>query len=84
MFPQKDQARLDQAYRQSLLMGKASLEIEAQRTDGSLVKADVLLVSIHDHKTRFIGHYCLMEDRTYLQELEGLIQRLSAEQPAKA
>lgn len=83
MFPAKEQARLQEAYRQSLLMGKASLEIEAQRTDGSLAKTALLLVSIHDHKTRFIGHYCLMEDRTHVLELEGLVQQISAEHPAK-
>lgn len=84
MFASKDLPRLEEAYSQALLMGKASLEIEVQRTDGSVAKVDLLLVSIHDHKTRFIGHYCLMEDRTRLMELEGLVQKLSAEHLAEA
>jgi PAS domain-containing protein len=84
MFPSKHQAKLEEAYRQALLMGKASLEIEAQRMDGTFVKADLLLVSIHDHKSRFIGHYCLIEDRTYLAELETLVHRLSVEHAAEA
>jgi PAS domain S-box-containing protein len=84
MFPPKDRARLEEAFSQALLMGKAPLEVDAQRVDGSLARVNVLLVSIHDHKSRFIGHYCLMEDRTYVFELEGLLQRLSAEQVTEA
>ena len=84
MFPAKERERLDDAYSKALLMGKASLEVEAQRSDGSLVAMDLLLVSIHDHRTRFIGHYCLMEDRSHVLELEALVRRLSAEPATKA
>lgn len=84
MFPSKDLPRLEEVYSQALLMGKASIEIDVQRSDGSLAKADVLLVSIHDHKSRFIGHYCLMEDRTYVMELENLVQKFSAEHATEA
>lgn len=79
LFPAKDRPRIEEAYSQALLMGKATLEVQAQRIDGSLAQANVLLVSIHDHRSRFVGHYCLMEDRTHVLELEGLIHRLSAE-----
>jgi PAS domain S-box-containing protein len=79
LFPAKDHRRVEEAYSQALLMGKANFEVQAQRMDGTLAQANVLLVSIHDHKSRFVGHYCLMEDRTYVQELESLIQKLSAE-----
>lgn len=84
LFPAKDRARVEEAFSQALLMGKAPVEVDAQRVDGSLARANLLLVSIHDHKSRFIGHYCLMEDRTYVVELEGLLHRLSAEHPAEA
>ena len=84
LFPAKDRQRLEETYSQALLMGKASLEVEAQRVDGSRAQVSVLLVSIHDHKSRFIGHYCLMEDRTQVVELEGLIHRLSRKSRPKA
>jgi PAS domain S-box-containing protein len=83
MFPVQARARLEEVYSQALLMGKASLDIEFRRRDGGLVKANLLVVSIHDHRSRFIGHYCLMEDRTYVKELEDLVQRFSAEHAAE-
>lgn len=79
MFPMKERPRLEEAYRQSLLMGKVSLEVPAQRFDGTMAQVSVLLVSIHDHRSRFIGHYCLMEDRTQLLGLQAQVQKLSAE-----
>ena len=45
-------------------------------------RSDVLLVTIHDHKSRLVGHYCLMEDRSRELELEQQVQQLSA--PATA
>ncbi len=60
-------------------MGKISLEIKALRFDKTLAQVSVLLVSVHDHKSRFIGHYCLMEDLTQLTELEAHVQRLTSE-----
>ena len=84
MFTAKDRTRVEAAYSQALLAGKASLEVDAQRLDGSLAQVSVLLVAIHDHKSRFVGHYCLMEDRTHVLELESLLQRVSAEHPAEA
>jgi hypothetical protein len=35
-------------------------------------------VTIHDHKSRLVGHYCLMEDRTREAEMEQQIQELTA------
>lgn len=84
MFPAKDRARVEDAFSQALLMGKSPIEVDAQRVDGNVARVNVLLVSIHDHRSRFVGHYCLMEDRTYVVELEGLLQRLSAEHPTEA
>jgi hypothetical protein len=37
----------------------------------------VLLVTVHDHKSRLIGHYCLVEDRTRELELEEQLRKLS-------
>jgi PAS domain S-box-containing protein len=78
IFPLEERPRLEEAYRQALLMGKISLETQAQRPDGALAQVSVLLVTIHDHKSRLVGHYCLMEDRTLKLEMEQQIQRLSA------
>jgi PAS domain S-box-containing protein len=78
LFPPEEQPKLQEAQRQALLMGKIALETQAQRPDGSLAQVRVLLVTIHDHKSRLVGHYCLMEDRTRELELEQQIQKLSA------
>ncbi len=79
LFPARDRARVEEAYRQSLLSGKAAVETDVQRIDGTLAKANVLLVCVHDHRSRLIGHYCLVEDRTYVLELESALQRRSPE-----
>lgn len=79
LFPIKDRPRMEEIYRQSLLMGKASLDVETQRLDGTRGHVDVAVVSVHDHKTRFVGHYCLMEDRTQVLDLEEQIRKLTAE-----
>ena len=86
MFPSGSHEKVDEVYRQALLMGKAPVEIEAQRFDGTKATVDVLLVTVHDHKSRFIGHYCLMEDRSRVIELEDQVQRLIAmvEAPGEA
>jgi PAS domain S-box-containing protein len=78
LFPLEERPKLEEAYRQALLMGKISLETQAQRPDRALAQISVLLVTIHDHKSRLVGHYCLMEDRTLKMEMEQEIQRLSA------
>jgi PAS domain S-box-containing protein len=78
IFPIQERPRVQEAYRQALLMGKYPLETQAQRPDGTLAKVRVLLVTIHDHKSRLVGHYCLMEDRTREAEMEQQIQELTA------
>ena len=78
MFPMKDRARLEDAYRQALLGGKSSLKVDGQRPDGTLAKLDLLIVAIHDHKTRFIGHYCFIDDLSREAELEEQVERLSS------
>ena len=77
IFPEGEQ--LQNAYRQALLMGKVSLETSARRLDGTLASVNLTLVTIHDHKTRLVGHYCLVEDRTRALDLEEQVRKLSAE-----
>lgn len=82
LFPARERPRVEEAYSQALLSGKAELEAEMQRIDGTLATANLLLVCVHDHKSRFIGHYCLVEDRTYVLELEHALKRLAPEHTA--
>ena len=78
VFPEKERARVEETYRRALLMGKASLDVHASRPDLHDSSVSLLLVTIHDHKSRLVGHYCLMEDRTRELELEEQVRRLSA------
>ena len=78
-FPLRDRPKVQEAYRQALLMGKTSLVTQAERPDGTRAQVRVLLVTIHDHKSRLVGHYCLMEDRTRELELEQQVENLRAQ-----
>jgi PAS domain S-box-containing protein len=78
IFPLEERAKLQEAHRQALLMGKIRLETQALRPDGTLAKVRVLLVTIHDHQSRLVGHYCLMEDLTREFELEQQIEKLTS------
>jgi len=44
------------------------------------------MVAIHDHKMRFVGHHCLVVDRTRERMLEARVKDLtkSLERPASA
>ncbi len=64
LFPEKDRPGIQEAYGQALLSGRVSLQGSALRLDGSAAPVNLVLVTIHDHKARLIGHYCLVEDRT--------------------
>ena len=70
MFPQGEREQIEHSYRQALLQGKIELEAEVARFDGTTAHANVLLVTVHDHKSRLIGHYCLVEDRSRVMHLE--------------
>jgi PAS domain S-box-containing protein len=82
LFPLGERKRVEDTYAQALLMGKTTLETHAQRSNGTLARVSVLLVTVHDHKSRLVGHYCMMEDRTREVELEQQIQRLSEQLPS--
>ena len=78
-FPLRDRPKVLEAYRQALLLGKTSLVTQAERPDGSRAQVRVLLVTIHDHQSRLVGHYCLMEDQTREMELKQQVQNLKAQ-----
>jgi PAS domain S-box-containing protein len=78
IFPADERPKVQEAHRQALLMGKTRLDTQAQRPNGTLAKVSVLLVTVHDHKSRLVGHYCLMEDLTRELELEQQIEKLTS------
>jgi PAS domain S-box-containing protein len=77
IFSQQDRARMQEAYSQMLLLGKANLEVHAKRADGTYAGLEVLLVAQHDHKSRLIGHHCLVADRTRERLLEEQLRELT-------
>ena len=77
IFAEPERNRIRKAYSQMLIRGKETFEANAACTDGSLAWVNVLLVAVHDHKMRLVGHHCLMEDRTRERMLEQQIAELT-------
>jgi len=77
IFAPRDRSKMGEAYSQMLLLGKASVEAHGRRLDGSYSALEVLMVAIHDHKMRFIGHHCLILDRTRERVLEAQLEELT-------
>jgi PAS domain S-box-containing protein len=71
LFAAEEDAALAHAYERMLLGGKAWLDARGRRADSAVAWFQVLLVGVHDHKTRLVGHYCLMKDCTHERELEA-------------
>lgn len=76
LFASQERARLEEAFSQMLLLGKTTIEAMGRRTDGTYAGFEVLLVAVHDHKMRFVGHHCLVADRTRERMLEGRVKEL--------
>ena len=77
IFPPSGHNRIQKAYAETLLMGVQTFSATGVRRDGSAVWLNVRLVPVHDRNARFIGHHCLVEDRTNEHELEALVDKLS-------
>jgi PAS domain S-box-containing protein len=77
MFPVEEHQRVRDLYSQMLLMGVCSWDGAGRRMDESHVWLNVKLVAAHDRKMRFVGHFCLVEDRTRERELEEKVVRLA-------
>ena len=77
LFAQQDRNKIQEAYSQMLLLGRATLEVHGRRMDGSYSGLEVLMVAIHDHKMRFVGHHCLVVDRTREKVLEAQLEELT-------
>jgi PAS domain S-box-containing protein len=72
---ERDRARA--AFSQMLLMGKATFEAHGLRANSTLCWFEVLLVAVHDHKMRFVGHHCIAEDRTRERGLKERVEQLT-------
>ncbi len=75
MFPAEWHDQVRNHYSQMLLMGTVVFEAPGERVDGSRAWLNVRLVAVHDHHMRFVGHHCLVEDRTRVRELEERLRR---------
>jgi hypothetical protein len=80
MFAQQDRSKIEEAYSQMLLLGKATLEVKGRRADGAYSGLEALMVAIHDHKMRFEGHHCLVVDRTREKVLAAQLEKLTKNQ----
>jgi PAS domain S-box-containing protein len=77
LFAVQDQPAIQEAFSQLLLLGKATIEVRGRRRDGTYAGLEMLMVAIHDHKMRFVGHHCLVVDRTREKVLEAQLADLS-------
>jgi PAS domain S-box-containing protein len=77
MFAEQERQRLEQAYSEMLLVGRATINVLGRRMDGTYSGLELLMVAVHDHKMRFIGHHCLMADRTRERVLEDQLKELT-------
>ncbi len=77
LFAQQDRDKIEEAYSQMLLLGRATLDAHGLRLDGEQSGLEVLMVAIHDHKMRFVGHHCLVVDRTHEKLLEAQVEELT-------
>ena len=82
LFAAQDKPLLEQAYSRMLLAGKETVGVNgcnAFRADDSVRREpdlDLLMVAVHDHKMRFVGHHCLVGDRRRERTLEAQIREL--------
>lgn len=77
MFPPEEHQQVRDGYSQMLLAGVFTFDGDAVCVDGSRVWLNVRLVAAHDHKMRFVGHFCLVEDHTRERELEAKLLLLA-------
>lgn len=53
------------------------MNVRGRRIDGVCAALELLLVAIHDHRMRFVGHHCLVADRSREKALEQQIEELT-------
>jgi len=62
LFTPGERPRVEAAYSQMLLAGKASLEANLVDANGRAKFCVLLMVAVHDHKTRLVGHHCIVHE----------------------
>jgi PAS domain S-box-containing protein len=77
LFAPDECGRVQDAYASMLLSGISSLETWVLRDDGMVRPVNVRLVAVHDHKTRLVGHHCMIRDESRERALEDQVQLLS-------
>ena len=78
MFPPEYHDKAKEQFSQTLLLGTATFNAPGIRADGLPLWLNIKTVAVTDHHMRFVGHHCLVEDRTRLCELEEHLRDLSA------
>jgi PAS domain S-box-containing protein len=78
LFPPRERSKVSEVYSQMLLLGIASTDIYVERSSGTQAWLNMVLVAVHDHKSSFVGHHCLTEDRTRERQLEEKVKQLTA------
>ncbi|HEY3738808.1 MAG TPA: PAS domain-containing protein [Bryobacteraceae bacterium] len=76
IFPAEERERIKELYSRMLLLGLTEFSAYGHRADGSFAWLSVLLVAVHDHKMRFVGHHCLVLDLTHTRLLEDRLAEL--------
>jgi PAS domain S-box-containing protein len=76
IFPKQERERIRESYSRMLLLGRTEIDAYGLRTDGSYAWLNVLLIAVHDHKMRFVGHHCLVLDLTHTRLLEDRLEEL--------
>lgn len=77
LFAARERSKIQEGYSQMLLLGRATLDAHGRRLDGGRSGLEVLMVAIHDRKMRFVGHHCLVLDRTQEKLLEAQVEELT-------
>ena len=67
LFPRTERGEVEAKYSQMLLAGRSSLETSTVDSNHRETPHEVLLIAVHDHKMRFMGHHCIVE-RAYGDE----------------
>jgi PAS domain S-box-containing protein len=61
IFPEDERRRVSEAFSQMLLAGIASIDTRTIDANGRETPRSALLVAVHDHKMRLMGHHCILE-----------------------
>jgi len=82
LFTPQHSDRLKESYSQMLLVGKASIDVQGRRRDGTYADLELLMVAVHNHNMRFVGHHCLVVDRSPARDRTMAPEHASEKVPA--